>query len=155
MLIKLLVVGKLKEPALRQLCDRFTDRLQHYTAVEILEIKEEKLDENQPREIHLAREAKHFSKIMRSDAAIALDVNGKAFSSEELAVFLQQQLNQSRKELQFLIGGPLGIDKDILANCWQKWSLSRLTITHEMARYVFLEQLYRAFSILRGESYHK
>ncbi|KTC79761.1 23S rRNA (pseudouridine(1915)-N(3))-methyltransferase RlmH [Legionella cherrii] len=85
---------------------------------------------------------------------IALEIEGKTFSSEELALKISQ-LNQTTSHLCFLIGGPEGLTKDILKLCDERWSLSKLTLPHPLVRIVLLETLYRAWSIINNHPYHK
>jgi 23S rRNA (pseudouridine1915-N3)-methyltransferase len=88
------------------------------------------------------------------DYLIALDERGKQTSSEELAAFIQQRANESRKRLIFLIGGAYGLDDVVLKRADFKWSLSKLVFPHQLVRLILAEQLYRACTILRGEKYH-
>ncbi|CAM2891320.1 rRNA large subunit methyltransferase [Legionella steigerwaltii] len=85
---------------------------------------------------------------------IALEIEGKAFSSEELALKISQ-LNQTTSHLCFLIGGPEGLSQDILKLCDERWSLSKLTLPHPLVRIILLETLYRAWSIINNHPYHK
>jgi 23S rRNA (pseudouridine1915-N3)-methyltransferase len=86
---------------------------------------------------------------------IALDREGKSFSSEQFAQVLRRQMDAGIRQMDFAIGGPVGLDAQVLAQANLRLSLSALTLPHELARVVLLEQLYRAFTILRGEPYHK
>ncbi|MCW8407679.1 23S rRNA (pseudouridine(1915)-N(3))-methyltransferase RlmH [Legionella sp. PATHC035] len=119
-------------------------------------------------EIPLIRRSKSsdLSRIMEKESAlmrealpnnariIALEIEGKTFSSEELALKISQ-LNQTTSHLCFLIGGPEGLSKDILKLCDERWSLSKLTLPHPLVRIVLLETLYRAWSIINNHPYHK
>lgn len=155
MLIKIVAVGKMKDAAYKQLCDQYWQRLRNYTSCDLIELKDTKFSRNRPEHVAKKQEAEQILKVTQSDNRICLDVQGSAWSSEALAAFLQQQQNQARRELQFVIGGPVGLDSSLLQDAMRNWSLSPLTFPHEMARTIVLEQLYRAFTILRGESYHK
>jgi 23S rRNA (pseudouridine1915-N3)-methyltransferase len=84
-----------------------------------------------------------------------LDRAGDPMSSEDLAAWLQKKMNEGTSEFEFIIGGALGLDSIVLNSVNQVLSLSQMTFTHEMSRLILLEQLYRAFTILRGEKYHK
>jgi len=90
----------------------------------------------------------------KEDYLVALDENGKQFTSEELADFIQKRGNESTKTLVFLIGGAFGLDEAILKRANFKWSLSRLVFPHQLVRLILAEQVYRACSILRNEKYH-
>ncbi|MBN9228625.1 MULTISPECIES: 23S rRNA (pseudouridine(1915)-N(3))-methyltransferase RlmH [Legionella] len=119
-------------------------------------------------EIPLIRRSKSsdLSRIMEKESAlmkealpnnariIALEIEGKAFSSEELALKISQ-LNQTTSHLCFLIGGPEGLSQDILKLCDDRWSLSKLTLPHPLVRIILLETLYRAWSIINNHPYHK
>jgi len=93
-------------------------------------------------------------KFLSRDHIIALGIRGKEYDSEGLAGWIER-LSLSRKSLCFVIGGPLGLSKKILHSADEILSLSKLTLTHEMSRLLLLEQLYRAYTIIRGEKYHK
>ena len=93
-------------------------------------------------------------KFLPRDHIIALDIRGKEYDSEGLAEWIER-LSLSRKSLCFAIGGPLGLSKKILHSADEILSLSKLTLTHEMSRILLLEQIYRAYTIIRGEKYHK
>ncbi len=86
---------------------------------------------------------------------IAVTIQGKLYSSEQWAKQIQSWQNTSKKEVAFLIGGPYGFSPKVFESCHEQWSLSPLTFTHEMAQLLFLEQIYRAMTIIRGEPYHK
>ncbi|HEY6063922.1 MAG TPA: 23S rRNA (pseudouridine(1915)-N(3))-methyltransferase RlmH, partial [Chitinophagaceae bacterium] len=88
------------------------------------------------------------------DYLVALDGNGKQFSSEELAGFIQARANESTKQLIFLIGGAYGIDQTVLERADHRWSLSHLTFPHQLVRLILAEQVYRACTITRNEKYH-
>ena len=92
--------------------------------------------------------------IEKKDYLVALDERGKQFSSESLAGFVQSRANESTRRLVFLIGGAFGLDQLILKRANLKWSLSQLTFPHQLVRVLLIEQLYRAFTILRNEKYH-
>jgi 23S rRNA (pseudouridine1915-N3)-methyltransferase len=155
MRIKIVAVGKLKDRSLQALCADFYDRLKHYTPIELIEVKEEKLTAALPRDEALKREGNRLSKEIQPGCLMTLEVAGRQFDSIELARFLQTLQNRGQKELHLVIGGPLGLGPDITGPATWRWSLSKLTFPHEMARYIALEQLYRAFTILKGEHYHK
>ncbi|RMD87479.1 MAG: 23S rRNA (pseudouridine(1915)-N(3))-methyltransferase RlmH, partial [Calditrichaeota bacterium] len=96
-----------------------------------------------------------LEKIDSGEYLIILDKRGKQISSEALAQFLQKKMTQGVRSLTFVIGGSLGFSEDFLKNAHLVLSLSKMTFPHEMAKVILLEQLYRAFSILKGEKYHK
>ena len=88
------------------------------------------------------------------EQTIFLDEKGKGLSSEEFATFLEQQMNSGISSMTFVIGGAYGFQQDLLPGSAKKIRLSEMTLNHQMVRILFLEQLYRAFTIIRGESYH-
>ena len=92
--------------------------------------------------------------IQPADVLIALDENGKQWSSKELADFILQKTNESAKNIIFLIGGAYGLHKTILDKCKYKWSLSKLVFPHQLVRLILAEQVYRACTIIRNEKYH-
>jgi len=123
--------------------------------VEWIEVKPEKITKDSHREKLLAMEGRSIlKKFHPKDHIIVLDVSGKTYSSKALSNRIEQ-LSWKGDALCFVIGGPLGISKQILKQAQETLSLSRLTLTHEMSRVLLLEQLYRAFTIMRGEKYHK
>jgi 23S rRNA (pseudouridine1915-N3)-methyltransferase len=104
----------------------------------------------------LAEEARNIEKRgAKNDYTVALDRSGRALSSENLALWLKALQEKGTECVTFLIGGPLGLSRDVLSGSRETLSLSALTLTHEMSRLVLLEQVYRAFTILHGEKYHK
>lgn len=151
--ITLITVGKMKTKQWRLAQEEYLERLGHYTRLELVEVKD--MLGRLPDVVAMAKEGE----LLRNAAAaipyrIALTPTGQALTSPQLADYLQKQI-ELHGHLAFLIGGPLGFSDDVLTTCQHQLSLSRLTFTHEMARIIMLEQLYRAFTILNGEKYHK
>jgi 23S rRNA (pseudouridine1915-N3)-methyltransferase len=95
-----------------------------------------------------------LSQLNKDDYLVALDERGKQFSSEGLAQFIQVRANSSHKNLIFLIGGAYGLDSTVLTRADHRWSLSQLTLPHQLVRLLLAEQIYRACTILRNEKYH-
>ena len=150
--LRLLAVGKLR-PAYRQAGDEYLKRLRRYASIQEVEIKEAS---RAPTGVVQRREeaARLRAKLPGDAFLIALDREGTYLTSEALA----HQLNrwsESPRSLAFLIGGSTGLADEIRQAAAFRWSLGPLTLPHELARVVVLEQLYRAFTILRGEPYHK
>jgi 23S rRNA (pseudouridine1915-N3)-methyltransferase len=124
--------------------------------MEWIEVKPTKIKKGRPSEEILFTEGRSIGlKLTPRDYLVALHSAGHPFKSEELAVWLDELSTQTGGWVTFIIGGPLGLSQDLLDQSHKILSLSRLTLTHEMARLVLLEQLYRAFTILRGEKYNK
>lgn len=155
MTIKLLTIGKTDDKALQNLIDTYVNRLGHYNRFEfeiIPDLKKTKslsVDQQKTAEGKLILE-----KVTTSDVVVLLDENGKQFTSEAFSEYIQKRLNSGMKQLMFVIGGPYGFSEEVYARADAKISLSKMTFSHQMVRLFFVEQLYRAFSILRNEPYH-
>jgi 23S rRNA (pseudouridine1915-N3)-methyltransferase len=150
----LLAVGKTVVPWVRDGLRLYASRLEHYTRFEIREIPELKnagaLSEDQIKE-------KEGALILREagDAEILLlDEHGKEFRSVEFAAELQKRLNRGGRDICFVVGGAYGFSPEVYARAAGKISLSKMTFSHQMVRTIFAEQLYRAFTIIKGEPYH-
>ena len=153
--IKLIAIGKTDDKNLQALIDEYSKRLNFYIKFEleiIADIKNvKKLSENQQKE----KEGELIlSKITATDQLILLDENGKTFSSLSFSDELQKKMNSGIKTLVFVIGGPYGFSDAIYTKANGKISLSQMTFSHQMVRLFFIEQLYRGFTILKGEPYH-
>ena len=153
--IKLLSIGKTDNKSLQTLIDDYTKRLSFYIkfdAETIPDIKNAKnLSETQQKE----KEGELIlSKIGTSDHLVLLDEKGKTFTSVEFSAELQKKMNSGIKTLVFVIGGPYGFSDAVYAKANGKMSLSSMTFSHQMVRLFFIEQLYRGFTILKGEPYH-
>lgn len=159
MKINLIAVGKIKAKFLKLGLDEFLKRLSRYAKINIIEVGDEKIPVN-PSEMELEnmkdREAKKILKrIPENSYLIALDKGGKALSSEDLAVWMQNLMLQGKSNLTFIIGGAMGLDQKIIQSADLVLSFSKMTFTHQMIRLMLLEQLYRGFKIIQGEPYHK
>lgn len=153
--IKLIAIGKTDNKALQQLIEDYSKRLSFYIKFEkeiLPDIKNSKhLSEEQQKE----KEGEQIlSKITSLDYVILLDENGKSFSSVNFSDVLQKKMNQGIKTLIFVIGGPYGFSNAVYQKAHEKISLSSMTFSHQMVRLFFIEQLYRAFTILKNEPYH-
>lgn len=95
-----------------------------------------------------------FARLQKDDYLIALDENGSAWSSPQLANFIQGKANEGKRNLIFLIGGAYGIDEAVMQRANEKWSLSKLVFPHQLVRLILAEQIYRACTIIRNEKYH-
>lgn len=155
MKIKLLCIGKTDDKNLVTLKTNYQLRLQHYIKFEmeiIPDVKKTKnLSENQQKELEGDLILK---KIKSTDQLILLDENGHEFRSVEFSRFLQKKMNSGIKQLVFVIGGPYGFSNDVYKKSQGKVSLSKMTFSHQMIRLIIIEQLYRAFTILKREPYH-
>ena len=145
--IRLLWVGKTREAYLKKGVDDYLERLAPYADVEVVEIKEEKGASGGISPEGLLREGRRI--IGRSGGYVLLDERGRKMTSSELADFLRQ-----RPSVDFVLGGAYGVSDEVRANARDTISLSSMTLTHEMARLLFTEQLYRACTIISGMRYH-
>ena len=148
-------VGKAHEPYVQPGIEEYTRRLSKYFAAEWQLIPVPKnaaaLSHNEMK----AKEAESIRALLRDDDyLVALDENGRSFSSEELSSFISSRASGGTKRIVFLIGGAYGIDPSLLQSAKLSWSLSRLTFPHQLVRLILAEQLYRACTILRNEKYH-
>ena len=155
MRITLIAVGKTIKSFLIEGEVTYEKRLKHYIGFDEIIIPElkkaSKLSENQIKD----KEGKLIlEKVEKSDWLILLDENGKEFSSINFSQFLQKQMNSGVKRVVFVIGGAYGFSEDVYKTANQKISLSKMTFSHQMVRMIFKEQLYRGFTILKGEPYH-
>ena len=155
MKIKLIVIGKTNAKYFLEGEKEYEKRLKHYTKFEeiiISDLKQlGKLSEN---ELKKKEGQLILGKLENSDHVILLDNKGKSHSSIEFGNFLQQKMNSGLKSLVFVVGGAYGFSDEIYQRANSKVSLSKMTFSHQMVRMIFKEQLYRGFSILRGEKYH-
>ncbi|WP_294819647.1 23S rRNA (pseudouridine(1915)-N(3))-methyltransferase RlmH [uncultured Flavobacterium sp.] len=153
--IKLLAIGKTDNKALQQLMDDYMKRLSFYVKFELEVIPDIKNAKNMSEAQQKEKEGEIIlSKLSPTDQLILLDENGKFFSSVGFSDELQKKMNSGVKTLVFVIGGPYGFSKEVYAKAQGKVSLSAMTFSHQMVRLFFIEQVYRAFTILRGEPYH-
>ena len=153
--IKIIVVDRTRSPFLKEGESFYLNRLKRYAQTEWLEIKPAHIKKGRPADGILEREGALISKRLDPrDHIFALDRSGKGYRSEGLAGRIEE-LSHTGKSLCFIVGGPLGLSKEILGRAHEVFSLSRLTLTHEMSRLILLEQLYRSFTIIHGEKYHK
>ncbi len=155
MKIKIIAIGRTDNANLKQLLDGYLSRLMHYVKAEFVEIPDLKRTKNLSEKQQKDKEGELIlAALERSDILVLFDEKGKQFSSREFSKELQKRMNSGIKTLVFLIGGPYGFSEEVYKRAQQKISLSKMTFSHQMVRIFILEQLYRAFSILRNEPYH-
>jgi 23S rRNA (pseudouridine1915-N3)-methyltransferase len=155
MKITLLIVGKTEDAYLKEGIDKYLKRLKHYVKIDIAEIGELKNTKALTQEQQKAKEAELILKRLSIlDHVILLDEKGLELSSPQFAVYIDKKAIGSVTNLVFIVGGPYGFDKAIYQRANDKLSLSRMTFSHQMVRLFFVEQLYRAFTIIKGEPYH-
>ncbi|PJJ84571.1 23S rRNA (pseudouridine(1915)-N(3))-methyltransferase RlmH [Mucilaginibacter auburnensis] len=154
MKITILVIGKTEDDYLKQGIDKYIKRLKHYTKLEVIELPELKNTKALSQDQQKAREAELLlKKINANDHVILLDERGSEFSSKQFAGYIDKR-GHAAADLVFIVGGPYGFDQDVYNRANDKLSLSRMTFSHQMIRLFFVEQLYRAYTILKGEPYH-
>ena len=155
MKIALLTVGKTDRDWVKQGLDIYTSRLKHYIQFSINEIPELKNVSSLSKEQIKVREGELIMKnIRQTDDVILLDEHGKEHTSVEFASLLQKKITYEGKDIVFVIGGAYGFSEEVYRRANSKISLSRMTFSHQMVRAIFAEQIYRAFTIMRGEPYH-
>ncbi|HUU75315.1 MAG TPA: 23S rRNA (pseudouridine(1915)-N(3))-methyltransferase RlmH [Methanoregulaceae archaeon] len=159
MQIRIIAVGKIKEGFLREGIAEYFKRLRTYCRLEIHEVQEEKLagiQTEKEAEILKLREAEKIRALIpKSSFVIVLDMRGKSWTSQDLATRMASLELGGENQVTFIIGGATGLSESIRDDADIILSLSRMTLTHQMARLILLEQIYRAFRICRGEPYHK
>ncbi|HON20712.1 MAG TPA: 23S rRNA (pseudouridine(1915)-N(3))-methyltransferase RlmH [Bacteroidales bacterium] len=155
MKIKLIFVGKTDEKHVKDICSFYFNKITHYIKIEIIEISALKQTKNLSVKEQKQKETALILKyIQLSDKVILLDEKGKTYTSVQFSNFIQTQMNTSLKQLVFVIGGAYGFSDEMYQRADSLLSLSKMTLTHQMVRIVFLEQVYRAFTILNNEPYH-
>lgn len=154
MLNSFLWIGKSKFKSYEELIKLYDGRIKHYTRHEIINLKELKAKNLSVEELKLKEAELFLAKINVSDFVVLLDERGKQMTSIELSIFLQKRMNVSTSRIVYIIGGAYGVHQTLFNRANYTWALSKLTLTHDMARILLLEQVYRAHTILRGEKYH-
>jgi len=154
MKISLIMTGRTKFPWIQEGINEYVSRLSHYIPFTIMVTPDIRNTKNMPAAAQKEKEGQQIVKLIPTGSlVILLDDNGKQFSSEGLAGFVQQKMNEGR-DICMVIGGAYGFSDDIYNKAEMKLSLSKMTFTHQLVRLIFLEQLYRTFTIIRGEPYH-
>ena len=155
MKITLLTVGKTDKDWVKQGIDIYASRMKHYFPFSIVEIPELKNASSLSQDQIKTKEGELILKNVKpADEVILLDEHGREFSSVEFAKALQDKISYTGKDIVFVIGGAYGFAEAVRQRCNSKISLSRMTFSHQMVRAIFVEQLYRAFTIMKGEPYH-
>lgn len=159
MKIKIISVGKIKEKYLNMGIQEYLKRLAPYMKMDIIEIPDEKapenLSENQLIQIKKNEGEKILSRINNDDYIVALAIEGNQKSSEDFSKFFQMHMTYNSSNIVFVIGGSNGLSNEVLSCANELMSFSKLTFTHQIMRLILLEQIYRAFKIIRNEPYHK
>jgi 23S rRNA (pseudouridine1915-N3)-methyltransferase len=153
MRLRVIWTGKTKDAHLRALVNDYLKRLSHFARCEISEFRESSTVGSNA---GIDKDSKRISDGLRQGAVnVLLDPEGTEWTSQQLAKEIQQWQDSGTKEVTFIIGGPNGVSAELSRQASKRWSLSRLTLTHEMSRVVLLEQLYRAYTIIHGLPYQK
>lgn len=159
MKITVVGVGKIKEKFYRDAITEYEKRLSRYCRFEIIEVADEKTPDKagqKEEELIKEREAQRILAKIKEDAYVCtLEIEGRKFSSESFAGWLEQAAINGRSNVVFVIGGSLGLHRSVIARSDQSLSFSDMTFPHQLMRVVLSEQIYRAFRIINGEPYHK
>lgn len=157
--ISIVTVGKLKEKYLKMGIDEYLKRLNAYAKVEVIEVADEKapeeLSEMEMLQVKQKEGERILAKISQDTYVIALAINGKMQSSEELADMLDKLATYGKSKIAFIIGGSLGLSDEVLKHANEQLSFSKMTFPHQLMKLILVEQIYRAYRINRGEPYHK
>ncbi|WP_426351069.1 23S rRNA (pseudouridine(1915)-N(3))-methyltransferase RlmH [Alloiococcus sp. CFN-8] len=157
--ITIISVGKLKEKYLKLAIEEYSKRLQRYCKLDIIELNDEKTPDNaseKEEEQIKDKEGKAILKVIKDNSyVIALDLKGKMLSSEEFASLIQDSTVRGISSFTFVIGGSLGISREVLNRADYKLCFSKMTFPHQLFRVMLLEQIYRGYRINNGEPYHK
>jgi 23S rRNA (pseudouridine1915-N3)-methyltransferase len=152
MRIRIIWTGKTRDARLRALIEDYAERLSHFARCEVTELREL----GRTDKTGIDKETKRISDALRpASITVLLDPDGAEWTSQQLAAQVQSWEGNGIKEVAFVVGGPNGLADDLKARADKRWSLSQLTLTHEMARVLLLEQLYRAYTIVHGLPYQK
>ena len=159
MKITILCVGKVKEKFYRDAIGEFTKRLSRYCKLEIIEVADEKTDEQASQneiDIVKRKEGERLLKNIKDDAYVfCLAIDGKQLDSVELSQKIDRLMTSGKSHLYFVIGGSLGLSDEVLKRADYKLSFSKMTFPHQLMRVILLEQIYRSFRISNNEPYHK
>ena len=155
MRIGLILVGKTVNRHFVELIDDYAERVKHYIGFDITVIPELKNTKSLSPEQQKQQEGEMILKQFQAgDHVVLLDEHGKELCSVEFSKYMEQKMQTVSKRLVFVIGGPYGFSQDVYGRANEKLSLSKMTFSHQMVRLIFVEQLYRAMTIMRGEPYH-
>lgn len=156
MKIKIIALGKIKEKFLKEGIDEFLKRLTPYASVEVVELNPIEIkDENLTDKVLEQEGEKILSLVKPNSFVITLEIGGANFSSEKFAQKIEEITNEGYNEIIFVIGSSCGLAKSVSDRANFKLSLSKMTFLHQFARLILIEQIYRAFKIQKGETYHK
>ena len=156
MKITLITVGKIKEKYLKDAIAEYSKRLSRYCKLEIIEVADEKTPDNASETVEDGIRDKEGERILKDDAyVITLEIKGKLLTSEELAEKIDTLGIQGSSHIIFIIGGSIGLGKEVLKRSDYALSFSKMTFPHQLMRVILLEQIYRSYRIISHEPYHK
>lgn len=159
MKITVITVGKIKEKYLKDAIAEYSKRLSRYCKLEILEVADEKTPDGASEIVEeniREKEGERILKLIKEDAyVITLEISGKMLTSEELADRIETLGIQGKSHLVFVIGGSIGLGREVLRRSGYALSFSKMTFPHQLMRVILLEQIYRSYRIINGEPYHK
>ncbi|AJK85760.1 23S rRNA (pseudouridine(1915)-N(3))-methyltransferase RlmH [Lysinibacillus fusiformis] len=157
--ITIVSVGKLKEKYLKMGIDEYVKRLGGYAKMDLIEVPDEKAPEqlsDAEMDIVKKKEGERILAKISADAyVIALAINGKMKTSEQMAADLESLMTYGKSKIAFVIGGSLGLHEDVLKRADEQQSFGKMTLPHQLMKLVLVEQVYRSFRIMKGEPYHK
>ncbi|MFA9398535.1 MAG: 23S rRNA (pseudouridine(1915)-N(3))-methyltransferase RlmH [Clostridiaceae bacterium] len=157
--IKIITVGKIKEKYLKDAINEYSKRLSKYCTLSIMEVNDEKTPDNASAKEEIQIKEKEGNQILKgvkdNSFVIALDLKGNMLSSENFSSYLDDLFVKGVSNITFIIGGSLGLSKDVLNRADYKLCFSKMTFPHQLFRVMLLEQIYRGFRIMKGEPYHK
>lgn len=159
MKITVLCVGKIKEKFYTQAIEEYSKRLSRYCKMDIIEVPDEKTPDNAGEQVNNAIKNKEGERILanirQDDYVIALAIEGKMLDSVELSQYIEKLGIEGKSSIVFVIGGSLGLSKEVLDRADYKLSFSKMTFPHQLMRVILLEQVYRAYRIMTNQPYHK
>ncbi len=154
--LKFIVVDRTRSSFIKEGEDEYLKRLKRFAGYKWIEVKPVRITKSITDDEVIRKEGENIlAKIEPGDYIIAMDRTGRQYSSEEFASMFKKLSNKNPGQICFIIGGPLGLSGDIIKKAGSVISLSKMTLTHEMARLILTEQIYRAFTIMEGHKYHK
>ena len=153
--INIVCVGRLKEKYWTDAVNEYVKRLGRYAKIKIIELNDENLSDAQKIQVMEKEGARILKSIPYGSFVVALEIDGKNLSSEELSEFIKNKMVNGVSDMTFVIGGSLGLSKEVTDRAEYHLSFSRMTFPHQMARVMLLEQIYRAERIICNEPYHK
>ena len=159
MKITIITVGKIKEKYLKDAIAEYSKRLTKYCKLDIMEVADEKTPDNASEVVEEAirdKEAERIMKHVKDDMyVVTLEIGGKMLTSEELSAKIERLGIQGKSDVAFVIGGSIGLGKEVLKRSNYALSFSKMTFPHQLMRVILLEQIYRSYRIMKGEPYHK